>query len=121
MKITRTTPFEYKGKTVQGTIKRTHIKKTVHTVVEIVDTEIDFKIPEGYTFDDFGDYHKSNNAYQHKIKTIKQPKKRKAKMNHKIEIALQLNAYMGAMFQNAERTVQKESGRTNNKRKNKRK
>lgn len=121
MKITRTTPFEYSGRTVQGTIKRTHIKKTVTTVIETIETEIEFKIPVGYTFDEFGDYHKSKNAYEHKIKTIKQPKKRKAKMNHKIEIAPQLNAYMGAMYQNAEITVQKESGRTNNKRQNKRK
>ena len=121
MKITRTTPFEYSGKTVQGTIKRTHIKKTVPTAFKPVIKDIEFKIPEGYTFDDFGDYHKSDNAYQHKIKTIKQPKKRKAKMNHKIEIAPQLNAYMGAMYQNAERTEQKESNRTNNKRKQKRK
>ena len=119
MKITRTTPFEYSGRTAQGTIKRTHIKKTVTAVVEIVDTEIEFKIPMGYTFDEFGEYHKSNNAYKYNIKTIKQPKKRKARMNAKIENAVQTNAYNGAMYQNAERTVQKESERTNNKRKKK--
>lgn len=121
MKITRTTPFEYKGKTVQGTIKRTHLKKTVTTVVEIVETEIEFKIPMGYTFDEFGDYHKSNNAYKHKIKTIKQPKKRKARMNAKIENAVQTNAYNGAMYANAMIETITQSKKNSNKRKQNRK
>lgn len=119
--INRTTPFEYKGKIVHGTIKQIIHKQTVQKEVVLLDAEIDFKAPEGYTIDNFGDYHKSKNAYKHQIKTIKQPKKRKAKMNAKIEIAPELNAYMGAMFQKAETTVQTESQRTSNKRKNKRK
>jgi hypothetical protein len=121
MKITPTTPFEYSGRTVQGTVKRTQIKQTVTTVIETIETKIEFKIPEGYTFDEFGDYHKSSNAYKPQIKSIKQSKKRMARMNIKIENAIQINAYNAVMYANAMIEKITQTKKNSNKRQNKRK
>lgn len=77
--------------------------------------------PLNKTTNEFGDFVTSKNKLDDRIKNIKRPKKRKARMNHKIDNAIDSVLSMGALWQNANKQKLTNTQTQNNKRKSKRK
>ena len=70
-------------------------------------------IPANKTVNQFGDFVTAKNAYKHKITNIKRPKKRKARVNIKVENSIETVMRMGKSWEQSAKEVHKPSKHSN--------